>query len=400
MKMAQPFCKGMFLHDLKSALAHVYVHVPFCDGKCHYCGFYSGMADDATRQGYPPLPGRELRLLAGTDAVAPVGAPRTIYFGGGTPAMLGEGGLRELVAGLRAVVALQEIEEWTVELNPSGVTRDFAAALRDLGVNRVSIGAQCFDDAILRGLGRRNTVRDVIQAVAAVRAAGFTNLGLDLIAGLPGVSAELWRASLEQTVALDVPHVSAYALSLEPGTRLAQAVEAGAVELPDAEAQLAALALAEDVLGAAGLARYEISNFARPGSECRHNLACWRGEDYLGLGPSAASRAGLHRWTNHADDSGYTRQLLKERLPLQEAEELESQADAEERFVFGLRLFEGIDPVSFAKRYPAATPRVADWTATLERLERQELTAHTPAGGWRLTARGREVADAVVAELV
>lgn len=386
--------------NLASALQHLYIHVPFCDGKCHYCGFYSGPVEEEARQAYALLPGRELRLLAEEDAAPPFGAPRTIYFGGGTPAMLGEGGLRELVSGLRENLSLAEVEEWSMELNPAGVTRAFAATLLDLGVNRVSIGAQCFDDDVLRGLGRRNTVQDVIHAVEAVRAAGFTNIGLDLIAGLPGVATELWRASLEQVVALDVPHVSVYALNLEAGTGLADAVAAGAMHLPDADAQLADLAVAEAVLGKAGLVRYEISNYARPGCECRHNLACWRGEDYIGLGPSASSRAGLWRWTNHADLSGYARCLLDAALPPREVEEMDPQADAEERLVFGMRLLEGVNPAVFAVRYPAAMPRVAEWQATLAGLEQQELTMRTASGGWRLTARGREVADAVVAELV
>ncbi|MFZ4395270.1 MAG: radical SAM family heme chaperone HemW [Kiritimatiellia bacterium] len=385
---------------LASAVQHLYVHVPFCDGKCDYCGFYSGPVDEEARRAFARMPGRELRLLAEAGATLPLGAPRTIYFGGGTPAMLGEDGLREMVSGLREVVSFAEVGEWTLELNPAGVTRASAAAWRDLGVNRVSLGAQCFDDEVLRRLGRRNTVQDVIHAVEAVRAAGFVNIGLDLIAGLPGVAPERWRASLEHALALDVSHVSVYALNVEAGTPLAEAVEAGTVILPDAEVQLAALAVAEEVLGAAGLARYEISNYARPGHECRHNLACWRGEDYIGLGPSASSRAGLWRWTNDADLSGYARGLLDGRLPPRAVEEMEPQADAEERLVFGMRLMEGVNPAAFAGRYPAASPRVAEWQATLMRLERQMLTMRTKDGSWRLTARGREVADAVVAELV
>ncbi|MEI6210266.1 MAG: radical SAM family heme chaperone HemW [bacterium] len=385
---------------LASAVQHLYVHVPFCDGKCYYCGFYSGPVEEEARQAFAQMPGHELRMLAEAGATLPLGAPRTIYFGGGTPAMLGEGGLREMVSGLREVVSFADVAEWTLELNPAGVTRASAAAWRDLGVNRVSIGAQCFDDEVLRRLGRRNTVQDVVHAVEAVRAAGFVNIGLDLIAGLPGVSPERWRTSLEHVLALDVPHVSVYALNVEAGTPLAEAAEAGTVVLPDAEVQLAALAEAEEMLGAAGLARYEISNYARPGHECLHNLACWRGEDYIGLGPSASSRAGLWRWTNQADLSGYARGLLDGRLPPREAEEMEPQADAEERLVFGMRLMEGVHPAAFAGRYPAAAPRVAEWQATLMRLERQELTMRTKDGSWRLTARGREVADAVVAELV
>ena len=250
--------------NLETALTHLYAHVPFCDGKCHYCAFYSGVVSEETRRLYAPLPGRELRLLAETEAMPPFGAPRTIYFGGGTPAMLGEDGLRELVAGLREWVSFADVEEWTVELNPSGVTRSLAATLREVGVNRVSIGAQCFDDEVLRSLGRRNTVQDVLRAVETLRAVGFTNIGLDLIAGLPGVSPALWHASLAQVAALDVPHVSVYALNLEAGTRLAEAAEKGLVVVPDADAQLEALAEAENLLAAAGLARYEISNYARP----------------------------------------------------------------------------------------------------------------------------------------
>jgi oxygen-independent coproporphyrinogen-3 oxidase len=385
---------------LTSALAHLYVHVPFCDGKCHYCNFYSGPVDDETRRAYAPLPGAELGLLAGPDAAAPLGAPVTVYFGGGTPSLLGEDGLTALVDGLRAHVSLERVEEWTVELNPGNVTPALAGTLRRLGVNRVSIGAQCLDDEVLRRYGRRNTVADVKRAVATVRDAGFANIGLDLIAGLPGVSPELWRASVEGVIALDVPHVSVYALSVERGTALGQAVEAGAVQLPNDDAMLATLAEAEELLARAGLARYEISNYARPGSECRHNLACWRGEDYIGLGPSAASRAGLQRWTNQYDLRGYLRDLAEGLPPPRDQEELEPAGDAVERLVFGVRLLEGVDPAAFAQRFPAAAPRVDEWCATLARLEQQGATARVSAGCWRLTPRGREVADAVVAELV
>ncbi len=386
---------------MRAALQHLYVHVPFCDGKCRYCGFYSGVADEETRRLYAPLPGRELRLLAeAAGATPPLSAPRTVYFGGGTPAMLGENGLRELMSGLRENLALDGVEEWTMELNPAGVTRGFVAALRELGVNRLSIGAQCFDDEVLRGLGRRNTARDVVRAVEAARDAGMENLGLDLIAGLPGVSPELWQKSLAQVVSLQVPHVSVYALSVEAGTALAHDVATGTLVLPDAEAQLTALQIAEETLAVAGLARYEISNYARSGRECRHNLACWRGEDYLGLGPSASSRDGLRRWTNDADLAGYARQVARDLLPPRAEEEHDPPADAEERLVFGVRLQEGVNPEAFAGRHPAAAARVAEWQATLARLERQGVTERTPDGGWRLTARGREVADAVVEELV
>ncbi len=378
-----------------SAWQHLYVHVPFCDGKCHYCGFYSGVMDEATRAAYAPLPGRELALhLAGS---AP--APRTLYFGGGTPGMLGIDGLCALVGGLRASVSLDGVDEWTVELNPRSVTHDLVEGLRWLGVNRISLGVQCFDDAVLRAIGRRQTVADVEQALQMVRAAGFENFGLDLIAGLPGLTPEAWRVSLARACDLGAVHLSVYALSIEPGTELARRVAAGTVTVPDAEAQLESLAVAESVLAAAGLARYEISNYARPGFECLHNLSCWRGEDYLGLGPSASSRAGCRRWTNRADVGAYMQSLSDGLLPPTDTDELSPEADAVERFIFGLRLDEGVRPDAFAAAYPAAAARLAEWHASLTRLEKQGAVTHGMDRAWRLTSRGREVADAVLAEL-
>ena len=348
-----------------------------------------------------PLPGRELRLLA-EDAGRHVASrcPAHVYFGGGTPAMLGEGGLRELAAGLRETVSLDGVEEWTVELNPVGVTPAFAGMLRKLGVNRVSIGAQCFDDEVLRGLGRRNTVRDVKNAVDAVRAEGFTSIGLDLIAGLPGVTPELWRASLNRRWAMDVPHVSVYALNLEPGTELARRAESGAVEVPDAEAQLAALSVAEHVLGTAGLARYEISNFARPGSECRHNLAAWRGEDYIGLGPSASSRAGPLRWTNHADLASYLRYLTDGVRPPHRGGG--TGAGSGRRGTAGFRsAVAGRAQPGGGSRAAIPPPR-RGWRNGLRHCRAWNCRNWSCAlrmVGWRLTERGREVADAVVTEL-
>jgi oxygen-independent coproporphyrinogen-3 oxidase len=342
------------------------------------------------------MPGREWQVVAGGRHAV----PQTLYFGGGTPALLGVDRLQTLVAGVRAHVSLSSVAEWTVELNPASVTPELLRALRAWGVNRLSIGVQALSDEVLRFLGRRHTAQQAREAVAMARAAGFANIGIDLIAAVPGVSPQAWRETLQAAVALDLPHLSVYVLSAEADTPLAAAVAAGTVVLPDEEAQLAALALTEELLGAAGLARYEISNYARPGHECQHNLACWRGEDYLGLGPSAASRDGVRRWTNQSDLAGYLRALEAGLPPPREEDELDPLADAVERFVFGVRLAEGVDPVAFAARHPAAVPRVAEWQATLVRLAGQGVLTRTASGGWRLTPHGREVADAVVAELL
>ncbi len=380
------------------AVCHLYVHVPFCVSKCGYCGFYSVTADAARRGRFALLPGRELAALASGKL-----HPATIYFGGGTPGVLGPGGLAALSAALSPRLALDGLEEWSVELNPAGVTPELVGALRRIGVNRVSLGVQSFDDATLRRIGRAHDGAAALRALQLLREGGCGRLGLDLIAALPGVTAELWRATLRRALDCGAGHISVYALSVEPATPLARQV-AGGLELPDDEAQLEALAQAEALLTEAGLERYEISNYALPGQACRHNFACWRGADYLGLGPSAASRIGQWRWTNAPDLRRYMERTARGAPPPRTIERLSADEDAAERFVFGLRLAEGVAPRAFAGRHPAAADRVEEWERTLSRLVAPGIVEPlAPSDGiqrWRLTARGREVADAVIRELL
>jgi len=382
-----------------SMTEHLYVHVPFCEGKCDYCAFYSVASNETQRKTYAPLPGREPRALLG-EGLFPWGiAPRTLYIGGGTPGVLGPEGLRMLVEGLREVVTLDCVREWTVELNPCALAPSLAELLIGLGVNRISIGAQCFDDEVLRSIGRRHTAADAERAVGVVRSAGFTNVGLDLIAGLPGLTPERWRRSVERAIATGVVHLSVYALSVEPDTPLARR-EADGRRVPGAEVHLAALDQAEALLTTPGILRYGISNYARPGWECRHNLACWRGADYVGLGPAAATRLGLRRWTNRPDLAAYVAGVTGGAPPPRDAEILDPVTDATERLVFGLRLAEGVNLEAFAGCHPAAAARLGEWQAVLARLSAQGLVGRTAEGSWRLTRRGREVADTVIRELV
>ncbi len=420
---------------------HLYLHVPFCQSKCDYCAFYSVTdADAATRSAFPDLLLRELDLHLQAAHPPPPSHPApprpheknncplplptaasfpappclrekncngpiaTLYTGGGTPGQLGVAGFRRLADGLRARGLLADIAEWTVELNPASTTPPLLDTLRAVGVTRLSFGAQCFDDAILRRIGRRHTAAATRRALADARRAGFDNLGLDLIAGLPGMTPAGWRETLRQALDLGCAHLSVYGLGLEPGTRLQAAAQAGVLTLPDTDAQMDALAEAETILAADGFTRYEISNYARPGMACRHNLAVWRGEDYLGLGPAAASRIGRRRWTNLADLSAYTQALEADTLPPRsDFDELDAEADALERFVFGVRLGEGISPAAAARARPVLAPQVAEWETCLTRLAAQGITEEVPDDAdrrWRLTPRGREVADAVIRDLL
>lgn len=377
---------------------HLYIHVPFCDGKCHYCGFYSVMAEPRLTSLYHGLPACELTQALAAHPETAHEAVRTVYMGGGTPALLGCDGLRRLTESLSAILPLDAVEEWTVELNPASVTSELLKTLLALGVNRISIGVQSFDDATLARIGRRHSAETALRAIHLAQDAGFENTGIDLIAGLPGVTTAEWLSTLQQATSLKLMHLSVYALSLEPGTVLSRQAAAGNLKIPDDEAQLAALTQAEAALTQVGFVRYEISNYALPGFECRHNLGVWRGNDFLGLGPAAASRIGYRRWTNEDDLADYIEALAEAREPPRTDETLDATDDAMERTVFALRLNEGLDPFADARRFPALRDRAEIWEERLERLARQGITER---GGrrWHLTARGREVCDAAIREL-
>jgi oxygen-independent coproporphyrinogen-3 oxidase len=377
---------------------HLYVHVPFCDGKCHYCGFYSVMAVPHLTRLYPRLPGRELARVLDEHPEVSGNAVKTVYWGGGTPALLGSDGLTALRDGILKVTPLDDVEEWTVELNPASAGRDLLRTLRTIGVNRISIGVQSFDDGTLRAVGRRHTAQEALEAVRLAQQEGFANTGIDLIAGLPGVGDDDWRQTLDQALGLNLKHLSIYALSLEPGTRLARDVEAG-LSLPGEESQLDALAQAEERLTAAGFTRYEISNYALPGHECRHNLGIWRGNDYVGLGPSAATRLGRARWTNSEDVSEYIDAFARLGPPPRAAEQLSEADDATERAVTALRLSEGLDPAEAARRFPALSGLSGRWARQLEKLGALGIV-RLEGRRWRLTPRGREVCDAAIRELL
>ncbi|MEI7437919.1 MAG: radical SAM family heme chaperone HemW [bacterium] len=381
----------------------LYVHVPFCDGKCPYCAFYSvpfssGGAEDWIRA--------VLVELVSERAAWPELRPVTVYIGGGTPSLLSDDLWSRLSEALHKAFDFSSVTEWTVESNPGSLTPARLACWKKTGVNRISLGVQAMDDDILRRLGRRNTVAQVREAVAAIGAAGFDNWGLDLIACVPGVGPARWAATLDAALELHPQHMSVYALTVEEGAKLAREQAAGRFTPLSDGRQLARLAMAEARLVKAGFTRYEISNYALPGCECRHNLAVWRGGDYLGLGPAAASHCGGRRWTNAADVAAYGAALMPSgarpalALP-REVESLSTEAQALDRLIFGLRTAEGVGLYELEHRYalPPAGAVLSQWRSTL--LQLAGIGVVVEANGiWRLTARGGEVADSVAVELM
>ena len=389
-------------------MSHLYVHTPFCLSKCAYCALRSSaIAQSAIPADFPDLIAREFVVAAETfkpfnfSTFQPF---HTIYFGGGTPAMLGVDGLERLARALAAVGVVPVPNcEWTVEFNPSPslFSQELLERLLAVGVNRASIGVQSLDDSVLARVGRIHNAAEAEKAVAIAKAAGFGSVGIDLISGLPGDDDAKWRATLDRAIALGVQHISVYALTVEEGTPLAAAVAANGVRLLGDDAMLARLAAAEEALAKAGFHRYEISNYALPGHECRHNLACWRGEDYLGLGPGASSRTGLMRRTNSQEWRKWREAILASRLPPADEEDTLTPADdAEGRFAFGLRMEEGVSPAGFAKRFPSAAQHVARWEKALAALAAVGIVREISAGRWALTGRGREVADSAIERLL
>lgn len=361
---------------------NLYVHVPFCATKCRYCAFYSRTGLDAeTVRAYPELVARELVLRGiGTDW-----RPQTIYIGGGTPSLLGAEGLIALFAALPKSAEGAEI---TVELNPGDVTPELAMALRLCGVTRASLGVQSFDEAVLRWLGRRHGVTDIREAHAALRDAGIPQLSFDFIIGEPGFSPAILESSLMEAIELAPEHISVYPLSIEPGTKLAQA----GVKPLDDDALLDGIARAEGLLAEAGYLRYELSNYAKDGAFCRHNLAVWRGRDYIGIGPAACSREGLERRANAAHFEVWEEAVLRGELPPAELTRYTQEEDESERFATRVRLaaweLEGVPREKSEQREKA-----------LETLRKTGMVAAVSSRAWSLTPRGREVADAVMAEL-
>ncbi|MBO5939823.1 MAG: radical SAM family heme chaperone HemW [Kiritimatiellae bacterium] len=341
---------------------NLYVHFPFCRKKCAYCALHSHAGrSESERKAYVDKVSRDIESLFAASANEKLS---TVYFGGGTPALCDLSGLLETISRREK----DDGFEFTVELNPLDVTPSVLNGLKKGGVNRISMGVQSFHRETLLAMQRPHDAAQAIDAWKMIRDAGFENAGFDLICGWPDSD---WTATLETAVSLRPDHCSIYTLILEPGTVLSAEVESGKIALPSDDVALGELAAAEQMLKTAGLERYEISNFSKPGKECRHNLATWRGEDYTGIGEGACSREG----------------------------------NAVSRVIFRLRLLkEGFSPSAAAMDFPELAPRVQEWTNTLDSFADQGLlTSVYEANGsptYRLTPRGAEVCDTILAELV
>ena len=317
----------------------LYVHIPFCLTRCGYCDFnaYAGLDE---------LQPRYLRaLLSEAELAAPAwdGTEfESVFLGGGTPTTMAPEALRALLDGVRERFEMSEAAEFTSEANPDTVDESSLSALMAAGIDRLSMGVQSFDRRVLAALERVHQPEAARRAFAAARWAGFANINLDLIYGAHGESPASWEATLQETVALAPEHVSAYALTIEPATPLGRAVAAGITPAPDPDLQADMFTTACEVLGAAGYRHYEVSNWAKPGFECRHNLGYWERRPYLGLGAGAHSYRDGRRWWNTRPPEDYLRRVERGELPVGGEERLEPADAYLEEVFLRLRTLEGI----------------------------------------------------------
>jgi oxygen-independent coproporphyrinogen-3 oxidase len=319
-------------------MAGIYVHIPFCASRCSYCDFYSTLRLSEMGEVYVEALISEAQLRHAELRDEPV---KTLYLGGGTPSQLPVSLLSRLLKGLGGVLDLSRVEECTVEANPDDVTPEWCTALQSLGVNRVSMGVQSFEDDILRNIGRRHTAAQVMDAVTHLRKAGITNISIDLIYSLPGQTLASWTDTVNKAINLEPCHISAYGLTYEPGTRLWHQRERGEVtEVPE-EQCLEMYRILIERLKDAGFEHYEISNFALPGFRSRHNSSYWNDTPYLGLGASAHSYDGLVRRVNPPDLTGYISAMQASKTCFDE-ERMTRWERYDERVMLGLRTSDGV----------------------------------------------------------
>lgn len=342
-------------------IEHLYLHFPFCTGRCNYCAFISGPPPKTI-----PSIIHTLQTEA-TQRAIPLAPLKSLYCGGGTPGLIGSEGFQTLTNA--ALFTFADKYEWTVELHPATVTPTLIATLASCGVNRISIGVQSLNDDTLKHCNRRHTAQQALDTIALARSF-IPDTGIDLIAGLPGITPAEWTKTLNRVISLDLPHLSVYALSIDEGSTWAQQGRTP----PDPDQLCDAIGEAHQQLTSAGYDRYETSNYAKPGFQCRHNLNTWHGGDYLGLGYGASSRIGLMRRDGFGNETT-----------------LDEKEDALERCLTQLRLSEGLDLQTIDQTYPCLRPYLPLWAQHLKTFQQHGLLTPTNAP----TCRGYEILDAM-----
>lgn len=379
----------------------LYVHIPFCRQKCRYCAFVSFAGQEAQKEKYVELLLKEAdnRKNEFTEEI------RTMFIGGGTPSLLTPEQLAYLTAGLSARLPAERLNEFTIEANPGTVTKQWMSAAVKAGMNRLSLGMQAFQPELLAVLGRIHQYHEVAESVKLARAYGIENINIDLIFGIPGQTLEQWKETLKAALALDPVHISAYGLIPEENTPMNEDIESGALTLPDPDLEREMYDTAISELSQHGMRQYEVSNFARPGFECRHNIGYWKQVPYAGLGISAASMEVLQRGnegmicrrrTNPGDFTAYEQMVNSSGKPAEETLVLPAESRFE-TLMLGLRMNDGVDENEFEKMH--GTPLDMICGEKLRKFESQGLMIHS-GHAWKLTRRGFDIQNSILVEFM
>ena len=376
----------------------LYIHIPYCRQKCRYCDFASYPGQESTMAAYVDA------LLREADAMAPNAggkAIETVFIGGGTPSTLPPELLRKLLNGLQERFAIPSGTEFTSEANPGTLTPQWLEAAVSGGVNRISMGMQTAQPSLLRTLGRIHKQGDVTMSAELVRSMGIDNLSLDLMFGLPGQTPELWRESLDAALVIHPEHLSCYGLIPEDGTPLKHELDAGRLALPDEAEERQMYDDALHILSQHGYRQYEISNFAKPGRECKHNIGYWTRVPYIGLGASAASflptKSGGLRLTNPAGIREYIAMADEQAWRRRERVSLLPEDARFESLMLGLRMTTGVSEADFAALHGVTLDEYCG--DVLRQQEQRGLLCHED-GRWALTRRGMDVQNAILVEIL
>ena len=371
----------------------IYIHVPFCRSKCTYCDFYSLTSkDDRLMDDYLDAVCAHIKE---SGALAPGYQVDTVYFGGGTPSFFGADGMATILTAIRRSFDVYQDAEITFECNPDSVSSRLLRKLRSEGFNRVSLGVQSNDDKMLKKLGRPHDYAQVLNAVKKIRRAGYKNLSVDLMYGLPGQTLESWEATLQKVLELAPEHMSCYGLKLEAGTPLYETQEYE--NIPDDDTQADMYLAAVEILRRKGYRQYEISNFAKRGLESRHNLKYWTGGEYLGFGPDASSDFAGKRFKIIRDVHGYIDGIFQGNMVLEDVQEIPLRERAGEYLMTRLRTTYGISGPEYEKLFLLP---FAALEAYLENLRQHGQALRAEGGRWRLTAEGFLLSNTILSDLL
>ena len=361
---------------------HLYIHVPFCNKICPYCAFYKHRLGNTNIRGYVESVIKEAKIRL------PLGyRPQTVYFGGGTPSMLSPTHLQTLVDGLKEHIDLSAVQEWSFETNPATFTPAKVEQWVKLGITRVSLGAQSFEPELLKLLGREHSPQQIEESIRMLREAGMPQVNIDLMFSLPGQTLQQWEHTLQEALRLQPNHISTYNLTYEEDTDFFRTYGCDA---GDEDTDVAMFNMADELLTQAGYRHYEISNYARDGAISHHNAACWRGEDYYGLGPGACGTVGTLRYRNTENTHQYIADLAQGMLSENEHEILTPQARRTELLGLQIRMDEGISAELLQEQNQAF----------ISMLIAEGLAATSADGRLILTRSGRLVADEIAGGLL